>query len=245
MANERLRTALLQRRATVDELADTCGVDPKTAERWITVNRIPYSRHRYAAAAFLGVDETNLWPQALDDTQVLDASESELMTVYPHRHTVPKDLWGYFFDAAETEIAILVYSGFFIADDPGLLEILAKKASDGVRIRILLGDPGSAHVSDRGEDEGIDEGMAGKIRTVILMYAPLRRLDSVEIRLHDTVLYNSIYRADDELLVNSHVYGMPASMAPVMHLRKVAGGRMVTTYLDSYEKVWSQARPLD
>jgi hypothetical protein len=148
------------------------------------------------------------------------------------------------FSTAESEIAVLVYSGLFLADDPGLRRLLVEKATAGVRVRILLGDPDSDQVGLRGADEGIDDAMASKIRNVIVLYAPLRALDSVEVRLHSTVLYNSIYRADDELLVNSHVYGMPASMAPVMHLRKVSGGSMVTTYLDSFERVWSQARPL-
>lgn len=245
MTNERLRTALLQRNATLEQLAEACGVDPKTAERWITVGRVPYRRHRFAAAAFLGVDEVYLWPNALDTGQLADASESEILTVYPHRWTVPRDTWGHLFSSAEAEIAVLVYSGFFLADDPGLQQLLTKKATDGVRVRILLGDPDSAQVDLRGQDEGIDEAMAAKIRNVIVLYASLRRLDTVEIRLHDTVLYNSLYRADDELLVNPHVYGAPASQAPVLHLRKVSGGTMVNTYLDSFEKVWSQARPLD
>jgi hypothetical protein len=70
-------------------------------------------------------------------------------------------------------------------------------------------------------------------------------VDGVEIRQHSTVLYNSIYRADGELLVNPHVYGTPASQAPVMHLRQIAGGTLVGTYLDSFERVWSESRPLD
>jgi hypothetical protein len=245
MANERLRTALMQRSASVEDLADACGVDPKTAERWITAARIPYRRHRFAAAAFLQVDEVYLWPHALDEAQQADASENEILTVYPHRWVVPRDAWGLLFGAAEAEIGVLVYSGIFLADDHGLQKLLAERASAGVRIRILLGDPDSDHVSARGQDEGIDDAMAAKIRNVIVLYAPLRKLDGVEVRLHSTVLYNSIYRADDELLVNTHVYGAPAAMAPVMHLRKVAGGSMVTTYLDSFERVWDQARPLD
>jgi hypothetical protein len=59
------------------------------------------------------------------------------------------------------------------------------------------------------------------------------------------VLYNSIYRSDDELLVNTHVFGVGASQAPVLHLRRVAGGSMVTTYIESFELVWSQARPVN
>jgi transcriptional regulator with XRE-family HTH domain len=245
MANERLRTALLQRKVTVDDLAMTAGVDPKTAERWISANRLPYRKHRYAVASLLQLDELYLWPNALTHSQLVEASESEILAIYPHRHAVPKDLWGRLFDSAKSEIAVLVYSGFFLADDPGLQSLLASKARDGTRVRILLGDPDSTQVGVRGEDEGINEGMAAKIRNVIVMYAPLRRVEGVQVRLHSTVLYNSIYRADDEVLVNPHVYGAPASMAPVLHLHRVAGGSMVTTYLDSYERVWSQARPLD
>jgi len=245
MANERLRTALLQRAATVDDLATACGVDPKTAERWITAGRVPYRRHRFAVAAFLRVDELYLWPNALDDSQLADASENEILTVYPHRWVVPRDAWERLFATATAEIGVLVYSGFFLADDPGLRTLLADKATAGVQVRILLGDPDSDQVGQRGADEGIDEAMAAKIRNVVVLYGPLRALPGVEIRLHATVLYNSIYRADDELLVNTHVYGAPASMAPVMHLHKVAGGSMVTTYLDSFERVWSQARPLE
>ena len=32
----------------------------------------------------------------------------------------------------------------------------------------------------------------------------------MSIHLHDTTLYNSIYRFDDELLVNTHVWGWNA-----------------------------------
>lgn len=77
------------------------------------------------------------------------------------------------------------------------------------------------------------------------MYRPLRDIDGIEFRFHSTVLYNSIYRADDQLLVNTHIYGFTASHAPVLHLRRVAGGDMVTTYMESFERVWDGARPLE
>lgn len=244
MANERLRTALLQRGVTPTELANAAGVDPKTVERWIS-GRIPYRRHRYLVATHLGADETYLWPDALAPTQAADASESEILTVYPHRWAVPRDAWGHLFDSAEHEIGILVYAGLFLADDTGMRELLAGKAAEGVSLRVLLGDPDGPEIGARGADEGINEAMAAKIHNVLVLYQPLRGIDGVQFRLHSTVLYNSIYRADDELLVNPHVYGAPASQAPVMHLRRVAGGSMVRTYLDSFERVWSHARPLD
>lgn len=244
MANERLRAALLQRGVTPIELAESVGVDPKTIERWIG-GRVPYRRHRYRVAKRLGIDEAYLWPGALAAEQVASASESEILVLYPHRWAVPRTIWGQLFDSAEEEIGVLVYSGMFIADDPGLLALFRAKAAQGVRVRILLGDPDAAEVACRGALEGIGDALASKIRNVIVLYQPLRGMDGVEIRLHSTVLYNSIYRADEELLVNSHVYGVPASQAPVMHLRQVSGGTMVTTYLESFDRVWSEALPLN
>ncbi|MFI0894849.1 XRE family transcriptional regulator [Streptomyces sp. NPDC020983] len=245
MPNERLRAALLERGLTLDELANSIDVDPKTVERWVTTGRTPYRRHRYAVAAQLGVDETYLWPDALTPDQIAGASESEILTVYPHRWSVPSDLWRRMFDTAEHEIGVLVYSGLFLSEDAGTHQVFRAKADAGVRVRILLGDPQSAAVAQRGADEGLDDAMAAKIRNALLMYRPLQGVEGIDFRLHDTILYNSIYRADDQLLVNTHIYGFNAAQAPVLHLRKVAGGGMVNHYLDSFERVWDRARELD
>jgi transcriptional regulator with XRE-family HTH domain len=245
MPNERLRAALLEKGLTPADLAKTVEVDPKTVERWIALGRTPYRKHRYKVAALLGVEESYLWPDALSRDQVAAASENEIVTVYPHRWTVPRDAWWRLFGAAEREIGVLVYSGFFLADDAGMVRLLGDKANAGVAVRILLGDPDSPHVAERGAEEGIDAAMAAKIRNALVLYRPLRGLAGVEIRLYGTTLYNSIYRADDQILVNTHVYGAPAANAPVLHLRKVAGGDMFATYADSFERVWADARPVD
>jgi transcriptional regulator with XRE-family HTH domain len=245
MPNDRLRAALLKRGITIEALAQAVAVDAKTVERWITKNRMPYRRHRYSVATRLGMDEAYLWPTALSPEQALGASESEIVTVYPHRWAVPNEMWRHVFETAEEEIGILVYSGLFVAEDTGIQRVLQAKADAGVRVRILLGDPGSETVSRRGADEGIDETMAGKIRNALVLYRSLRSMDGVEFRLHETVLYNSIYRADEQVLVNTHIYGLPAAQAPVLHLHRVAGGNMVGNYLESFEKVWHGATPLE
>jgi hypothetical protein len=51
MANDRIRNALLHNRLTPRAVAQRLGVDPKTAERWVTQGRAPYPRHRHAIAA--------------------------------------------------------------------------------------------------------------------------------------------------------------------------------------------------
>jgi hypothetical protein len=245
MANERLRALLLERQVTPAKLAETVAVDPKTIERWIIAGRVPYRRHRYAVAAFFGVDESYIWPDALDRDEVVAASESEIIAVYPHRWAIARDTWQHFFEQAEQEIGILVYAATFLAEDAGFKRLLEDKAKSGVRLRILLGDPDSPIVAGRGHDEGIDEAIAGKVRNAILLFRPLQKADNVEIRLHGTTLYNSIYRADEQLLVSTHIYGMMANNAPAFHLRKIPGGDLVSTYLESFDCVWEGATPYE
>jgi phosphatidylserine/phosphatidylglycerophosphate/cardiolipin synthase-like enzyme len=242
MANERLRATLLERGLTPTALGDHVGVDHKTVERWIS-GRVPYRRHRYEVASRLGVDEAYLWPGALSREQVAAASDGEVLAVYPHRSEVPRDAWQQLFKTAEREIGILVYSGLFIPEDPGIQKILTERARAGVRVRILLGDPDSPQVAARGADEGVDDGMAARIRNALVLYRPLHAIEGTEFRFHRTILYNSIYRSDDQLLVNTHIYGVAASNAPVWHLRKVAGGEIAATYQESFERVWETAVP--
>ena len=52
--------------------------------------------------------------------------------------------------------------------------------------------------------------MPAKIRNALTLYRPLGAVQNIKIRLHRTVLYNSIYRADGQFLVNQHTYGIPA-----------------------------------
>ena len=79
------------------------------------------------------------------------------MAVWPHRSEVPRDTWGHLFSSAEREIGVLVYAGLFLSEDAGIQKILKDKAAAGVRVRILLGDPDSQVVADRGDDEGIGD----------------------------------------------------------------------------------------
>jgi transcriptional regulator with XRE-family HTH domain len=244
MANERLRATLLERGLTPATLGDEIGVDQKTVERWITLGRTPYRKHRFAVAARLGVDEKYLWPGALSKEQVAAASDSEVLAIYPHRSDVPREAWERLFKAAERDIGVLVYAGLFLAEDPVLQKVLADRASAGVRTRILLGDPDSPQVAERGTDEGVHGMMAAKIHNALVLYRGLRKVGAAEFRFHRTILYNSIYRGDDDLLVNTHIYGFPAAGAPVWHLRKVAGGEIASTYLESFEQVWESAVPV-
>jgi hypothetical protein len=234
--NEALRQALLRARLREDDIAAHLGVDPKTVRRWLN-GRVPYPHNRAAIADLVGVDEADLWPGA-GGPLAGRARPGELGVVYPHRWAIPRDAWTRFFSGAEQEIAILACSALFLAEDEGILQILAARARDGVCVRIALGDPNSHHVAERGEEEGIGEAMSAKIRNALALYAPLRAIENIDIRLHDAVLYNSIYQADSHLLINQHSFGIPAAHSPVFELKQADVGDMADTYLASFERIW-------
>lgn len=235
--NQALRRALVDADLTEVDVAVACEVDPKTVRAWVS-GRLPYPRNRRKIARLTGRDEAGLWPE----TEAAYAS-GDVLLAYPHRWAVPRDEWISLFTSATREIGILVYSGLFLAEDEGIRALLASKAQAGVRVRILLGDPGSRSVLQRGADEGIDDAMAAKIRNALTHYRTLDSLENAQIRLHETVLYASLYRADDELLANVHAYGLGAAQAPVFRIRCMPGGDVARLYLDSFERVWKTAKP--
>lgn len=244
MSNERLRSALLARGMTVQDLADEIEVNPKTVERWITQGKVPYRRHQYATAVALKVDVTTLWEDGRTAESATELTKAEIVTAYPHRHTVPAGLWREIYGRAQKSLDVLVYSGLFLSEDPLFHDLVKAKVEAGAQVRILLGNPNSEAVRQRGIDEG-HQIMDGKIRNALMLYRPLMGSHpDVGFRLHDSTLYNSIYRSDDEMLVNPHVYGIGAYMAPVLHLRRLTSGGLFDTYANSVEHTWENAHPV-
>lgn len=240
--NHLLARALRGARLDIVDVAAQLCVDPKTVQRWISSGRVPYPRHRDALVTLTGWSAYDLWP-SLPRPVDPHAAADEIRIVYPHRSVVPSDSWSRLLSGAEREIDILVYSASFLAEDVSVLTLLREKAEAGVRVRIALGDPDGEHIASRGAEERIGVGMSARIRTALVGLQPLADEPGIELRLHDTVLYNSTYRADDEMLINSHIYGRPAAQAPVLHLKRVGDEGMVSTHMASFDRVWAAAKP--
>lgn len=233
---------MLRARLREDDVAARLGVDPKTVRRWLS-GRVPYASNRVALANMVGVNEGDLWPD-VGGPLTVRARPDELGSIYPHRRDIPRDVWAELFKSAEHEIGVLAYSSLFLAEDAGLLGIIADKTRHSVRVRIALGDPDCAAVAQRGQEEGIGDAMAAKVRNALTLYQPLMQVGFIEIRLHEAALYNSIYRADDQLLVNQHVYGVSEARSPVFCYRKSESNGIAAAHLDSFEKVWMSARQM-
>ncbi len=244
MANERLRGCIAAAQLSIGDVAGRLSVDRKTVERWISTGRLPHRRHRELVAALLRAEESYLWPEVLDGDRVKSASEAELVALYPNRGAVPDTLWHGLIEDASEHLDVLVYAGLFLPDGhPDLARTLTDKARDGVCVRFALGDPASDAVRLRGEEEGIGEGMAGRIRLSLTYLRPAIEAPEVEVRFHAMALYNSIFRFDGDMLVNAHAYGAPAAQSPVLHLRQLPDGRLFRHYLASFDRVWELAKP--
>lgn len=246
MANERLRAAVLAAGLTIEDVAVRVGVDPKTAERWVNQDgRTPHRRTRRSLSQLLSVDEVHLWPSLADDVRTPPNTASELVHLYPTRSAVPWDVWTGLINGASAHMDVLVFSGQFLVEQHNILPIVKEKAAAGARFRFLVGDHTAAAVIQRAQEEGTTGGLEGRVQMMRRYLQEVAGLDGVEVRIHGTILYNSIYRFDDEMLVNGHAFGALAGQNPVLHLRRLPGGLMWDHYARSFEHVWDLARPDD
>ncbi|WP_033825816.1 MULTISPECIES: transcriptional regulator [unclassified Kitasatospora] len=242
--NERLRSVLAQRGVSPEGLATVCEVDPKTVTRWLG-GRVPHARHRWNVAHHLRVDETFLWPEPRARAgQATEPRGPGLVSTYPDRASVPREMWLSLLLESVKQIDVLVFSGtFFAQSNPRIATMLAQRAADGVQIRLCFGDPRGQAVMVRGREEGIGDALAAKVRASLTYYRPLLATPGCEIRLHDTTLYNSLFRYDTDLLVNPHIWGQPASANPLLHLQKAPEPGWFDSYAQSFDAVWNGARP--
>lgn len=240
MANHRLRSALAAHDMTTTGLAAAVGVDPKSVERWLTQDRIPHRGTRARVATALGHEETYLWPSLRMGPGTTSATSSELTTVWPTRDSIPGDVWRSLSSRVRRRLDVLVYSGGFVVEAFGLpREIRRMTANDG-RVRILLGDAESDEVRRRGVAEGFPT-LPVRAASTLDYLRDVRGLPGVEVRVHDVPLYASIYRFDDDMLVNPHTHGIGAKDSPVFHYERVGADGLFGYYEKAFDRVWETA----
>jgi transcriptional regulator with XRE-family HTH domain len=242
--NERLRATLLGSEYSERSLADALGLDPKSVQRWITRDVTPHRATAHRAAELLGVSASVLWPALGSDRE--SSSRTEIVTLYPHRSDVPRELWLGLLTAAEHRIWLYANASLFLPEDnPESIEVIRRKAADGTDVRILMADPDSELCARRGVEEQLFEAIPARVRMALSYYAPLAGTPGLDFRLQSETLYNSIFAYDDEMLINQHVYGMYGYMAPILHLRRMEGGDFFGMYIRSFERVWEISRPIE
>jgi hypothetical protein len=170
---------------------------------------------------------------------------SKVVAIYTTRRELSPATIGSLLDAATRNVDVLAYAALWLWDAvPNFAERLATKASSGVSVRICLGDPECDAVRLRGKEEGVADGIANRCRLAANYVVTVQQVDAATVRKTDATLYASLLRFDDEVLVNSHFWGNPASDSPVFHFRRRGASGIATTALRSFDRVWEQAQPL-
>jgi transcriptional regulator with XRE-family HTH domain len=242
MTNERLRSAIQSAGLSIELLSDRAGVDPKTVERWITKDRVPHRAHRDVLTRLLGKPEAFLWPSTESEARTQSASAAEFAGLHVSRGGIPAGTWTSLLDQASESIDLLAYSASFLHDSvDNYGEKLLEKAESGVQVRLCFADPDSESVIRRGEEEGIGHLLGARCELTWAYCSPLLESRGVKARKHDDTVYASIFRFDEVLLANVHSLGTPASHAPVLQIQRVAGGRLFSTYMQSFERTWDRA----
>ncbi|MFF1907871.1 helix-turn-helix domain-containing protein [Kitasatospora sp. NPDC058218] len=245
MLNERLKVAMTSGGWTYGALAEKAGVDAKSVERWVNQNRSPRLKTAVLAAEVLGEDLFALWP-GLRQPRAARAVSPELVALYEQRADVPVSAFVDLLGRATERIDVLVYAAVFLHEAyPRLNRLLSERAADGCTVRLALGDSDSERVRQRGAEERFGHGIESRCMIALMHYRPLLGTPGIEIRTHGTTLYNSLYRADDQILVNAHVWGVNAFGALVWHLRRAGTNGLFDTYTSSFDAVWSAARPVE
>jgi hypothetical protein len=230
-----------------DQLAEAVEVDPKSVWRWTHQGVVPRRIGLKARVAdVLGVDESDIWPTSPrpEVPEHRDVTE-EVVTVWAHRADAPKTRWWAIFSGAETRIDLLGYAMQFLPEDHSRLDrLLIDKAAAGCQVRIALANPASPYVAERDQEEGLGGTFADRIRTTIDHFRPLFGVEGIDLRFHQTRMYNSVFRGDDEMFVTPHLYGLKGYRAPLLHIRRTTDDGLFDGFLAHFERIWALTEPI-
>jgi hypothetical protein len=243
VANEALRRALTEHGMKPADLADKLGMDPKTIYRWVTnEGRAPHQRTRWAVAEELGVDEMELWPEAVRGAVKVGA-DREVHRVYPTHASLPDSLWRRLMSTAKTEITLCGYAPYWLMwQIPQVTQVLQQRAAAGCRIRAVIGDPDSPLVAADEVATGARLTLTTRIEETLHLLAPVR--DAIDVRQSTMGFGRSVYRFDDELLADMWLHGAPGAEFPVLHLHRRQDAGMFDQLVRHVEALWEAATPV-
>ena len=241
MRNERLADAIRHSGHSVDNVSERLGVDPKTVHRWIADGRLPHARSRTKLASILGVPSAMLWPEAPSSSN----GTAEVLGIYSTRAQISPTTVASMLAGAHNQIDVLGFSALWLWDAvQGFSEILRRKMSEGVRLRICLGDPNSDAVRLRGEEERVGQSFGSRCEIAIKYATSFGPGAEGVVRISGQTLYASMFRFDNDLLLNTHLFGNAAVDSPVLHLCRHEDRGIFENAMRSFDRVWTEAQPL-
>jgi len=228
--NAALDAAMKERGFTVDKLARAADVDAKTVWRLKHGETVaPQQANAEALAEALRTTPQALWPDRFAPPAPR-SPDSRSVTMWDERADIPKTVWNNHFASAHHQIDVLVYGGTFLFDSvPRFLTTLRTAIAAGVR--------------QRGDEEQIGHSLASRCELTLTHLLPLRDATGQHVRVHDTPLYASLFRVDDTMIANHHIYGSPASENPTFLFHRPEAPHLFDGYITSFDTIWDHAKP--
>lgn len=244
MANEALQTAMEAARLTRPALAELCGVDVKTIDRWLSDDRrTPHPRQRQTAAKALGTEADVIWP-AIRQASRRSPGLREIQAAYPTRSALPSTVWGELVNGANRELMFGGYTSYFLwLTIPDLRETLRAKAENGAKIRFLLGDPDSEVTRTREQIEAVPLTVGSRIAISLNELEPLKDTPGIEVRFSDRHIGLSVWSFDDQMITCTHLAAAVGHDSPTYRLKRSGPGGLFAAYSAHLDVLWDSARP--
>ncbi|MET8777412.1 DUF5919 domain-containing protein [Nocardia sp. NPDC004654] len=243
--NESLRQAMSLAKVTDQQLAEKCHVDIKTVHRWIAnPTRLPHARHRWTVCETLGVEEADLWPSAVRMT-IKTGADREIVSVFPYRSAAPASLWRNLITKSKHELTFAGYTNYFLwLEHANLGNLLRRKATQGCRIRFLIGDPNSEVTREREREESVPLTLATRIAVTVGELQKLRGIDGIEARYEIGHVNLSVFRFDNDMIVTPILARRVGHDSPMLHIRREQDEGMFDRFHDHVEELWSRGRSI-
>ncbi|MGH3261096.1 MAG: helix-turn-helix domain-containing protein [Trebonia sp.] len=220
MANENLKNALEHAGLTVEAFAEVIQVDPKSVQRWVIGDTVPYRKHRARISSALSLSEQELWPgmtaAARDDTPGADRVDGEAGAVCEVIGS-----WAYSDDPDIPDMVAL------ITDSDGNIDICDARAD------VRLGEELLAAVLAQA-----NAGRRVRLLTVwpAMRLGPLVGQPRIEVRMIDGGAH-TIIRAGNKLLYTIELT-YEGEQPGLLLLERKAGGGLFDRILDEFHADW-------
>lgn len=176
--------------------------------------------------------------------------ETGIINSWNTRSDCPVKEWISRMGATDGDVYILCYAMSFLVDDSDFDETIIKIASEGKKVKILLGQPEGGCVKARTIEERNEgnigeriERAAARINDINQKLAPENK---VEVKYHDTPLYASIYIFGSKAIVTPQLYGTRGALAPILEIRKTESKQcMYAKYLLMFKDVWKIGKEIN
>ncbi|MFF3251147.1 helix-turn-helix domain-containing protein [Actinacidiphila glaucinigra] len=170
-------------------------------------------------------------------------TDREIVEVFPQRSQVPRELWTRLIDGARSEILLGGYTNYFFwTEHAHFSETLKRKAEDGVRVRILVGNPDHEVTQRREQVENAPFTVSTRIRMTLDELTKLGPIPGIETRFSNTNadahVSRSIFRFDREALVSEHIADRLGHGSLTFHLKRLQDSGPFDQYVAHAEHLW-------